>query len=111
MHVSLYSESAVRNNLYRATLTTDCDTTVNGNEGCGLYINKSGPSYGMLFNMNGGGYYVMVRLRVLGIQIYFWPRDNSTHILAEIHEYGSGGYTAGMLELLDVARVLGVEIE
>jgi hypothetical protein len=32
---------------YRATLTTDCDATVNGNEGCRVYFHKSGPSYGM----------------------------------------------------------------
>ncbi|KAI0279493.1 hypothetical protein BGY98DRAFT_1176009 [Russula aff. rugulosa BPL654] len=66
------------------TISTNCDATVNGNEGCGVLIDKSGPSYGTPFNMNGGGYYVMVRSRVLGIQIYFWPRDNSAYVPAEI---------------------------
>jgi hypothetical protein len=76
---------------YRTTTSTNCDANVNANEGCGVLIDKSGPSYGTPFNMNGGGYYVMVRSRVLGIKIYFWPRDNSAYVPAEIRECGSGG--------------------
>jgi hypothetical protein len=75
----------------RTTISTNCDATVNSNEGCGVFIDKSGPSYGTPFNMNGGGYYVMVRSRVFGIQIYFWPRDKSACVPAEIRECGSGG--------------------
>jgi len=79
-----------------ATLSTNCDATVNGDEGCGVLINNSGPSYGTPFNMNGGGYYVMVRSQELGIQLYFWPRDNIADVPAEIQECGSGG---GLLDL------------
>lgn len=46
--------------------------------------------------MNGGGYYVMVRSRALGIQLYFWPRANSAYVPTEIRELGSGG---GLLDL------------
>jgi len=41
--------------------------------------------------MNGGGYYVMVRSRMLGIRVYFWPRDNSIDVPMEIRKCGSGG--------------------
>jgi len=41
--------------------------------------------------MKGGGYYVMVRSRTLGIRIYFWPHDNSTDVPQEIRKCGSEG--------------------
>lgn len=78
------------------TISTNCDATANTNEGCGVLFDNSGPSYGTPFNMNGGGYYVMVRSRVLGIQIYFWPRDKSAYVPAEIRDCGSEG---GLLHL------------
>ncbi|KAF8499612.1 concanavalin A-like lectin/glucanase domain-containing protein [Russula emetica] len=73
-----------------STLDTNCDTSVNGNAGCGVSLNNSGPSYGTAFNMNGGGYFAMARSQTLGIKIYFWPRD-SAYIPPEIVECGSGG--------------------
>lgn len=76
--------------MYRTTLDTDCNTEINSNAGCGVSFTNSGPSYGSDFNMNGGGYYVMVKSRSLGIQIYFWPRD-SNNVPPEISECGSGG--------------------
>ena len=33
----------------------------------------------------------MVRSRVLGIRVYFWPRDNSVDVPQEIRECRSGG--------------------
>jgi hypothetical protein len=72
------------------TLSTDCNTAVDNNSGCGVSFTASGPSYGSAFNMNGGGYYAMVKSRSLGIQVYFWPRD-SIIVPPEIRDCGSGG--------------------
>ena len=41
--------------------------------------------------MNGGGYYVLVKSRTLGIQVYFWPRNVINLIPSEVRECGSGG--------------------
>jgi len=71
------------------TTGTNCDTNVNYNAGCGVTFTKSGPSYGEDFNMNGGGYFAMVRSRFLGIQVYFWPRD-SKDVPPEILDWKSG---------------------
>jgi hypothetical protein len=40
--------------------TTDCNTAVNGNAGCGVLANTAN-SYGPNFNNNGGGIYVLER--------------------------------------------------
>jgi hypothetical protein len=93
-HTSSYPESPLfsKKIFYRTTLSTICDTAVNNNTGCGVSFDKSGPSYGTPFNINTkGGYYVMVRSRMLGIRVYFWPRDNSIDVPPEIRECGSEG--------------------
>ena len=41
--------------------------------------------------MNGGGYYVLVKSRTFGIQVYFWPRQSINLIPSEVRECGSGG--------------------
>jgi len=58
-----------------ATVSDNCDASVNNNQGCGVLFSDSVPSYGAAFNLNGGGYYVMSRSRDCGIQVWFWPRD------------------------------------
>jgi hypothetical protein len=74
----------------RTTLDTDCNTAVNSNAGCGVSFTDSGPSYGSDFNMNRGGYFVMVKSRMFGVQVYFWPQ-NSINVPPEIRDCGSGG--------------------
>jgi len=48
---------------------------------------NSGLSYGASFNLNSGGYYVMLKSRDCGIQIWFWPRD-SPDVPKEISDGG-----------------------
>ncbi|KAH9985818.1 glycoside hydrolase family 16 protein [Russula compacta] len=65
------------------TTSTNCDTSVNSNEGCGVSFTNSGPNYGAQFNLNGGGYWAMSKSQSSGIQVWFWPR-NSPDIPPEI---------------------------
>ncbi|KAI0283797.1 concanavalin A-like lectin/glucanase domain-containing protein [Russula brevipes] len=64
------------------TLSTNCDTSVNSNAGCGVSISNSGPSYGAPFNHNDGGYYVTLKSREFGVLVWFFPRNNC-HALEE----------------------------
>lgn len=57
------------------TQSTNCDTNVNFNQGCGTSLTQSN-SYGSPFNSNGGGWYAMRRTQDIGIQVWFWPRDS-----------------------------------
>ncbi|KAF9461291.1 concanavalin A-like lectin/glucanase domain-containing protein [Collybia nuda] len=57
------------------TVSTDCDTSVNYNQGCGSSFIKPF-SYGAAFNMAGGGWYVMERSRNKGISVWFWSRGD-----------------------------------
>lgn len=61
---------------YRTILSNNCDANANFNQGCGVKFPENVPSYGSPFNLNGGGYYVMLKSRDCGIQIWFWPRDS-----------------------------------
>lgn len=74
-----------KTNCDRTTTSTNCDTSVNSNEGCGVSFTNSGPNYGTQFNLNGGGYWVMSKSQSSGIQVWFWPR-NSPDIPPEICE-------------------------
>ncbi|KAI0295852.1 glycoside hydrolase family 16 protein [Multifurca ochricompacta] len=58
------------------TITTNCDTSVNFNTGCGVSFPDSKPSYGMPFNIAGGGIFAALKWR-FGIQVWFWPRDEA----------------------------------
>ncbi|KAG8853768.1 hypothetical protein FRB96_008023 [Tulasnella sp. 330] len=62
-------------------VTTDCNTAVNGNAGCGVAANKAN-SYGPGLNSAGGGYYAMERTSTY-IKIWFWGR-NEANIPADI---------------------------
>jgi len=84
--LNLYHNISV---FHSSTLSTNCDTSVNFNAGCGVSFTNSSPSYGTTFNMNGGGYFAMVRSRTLGVKIYFWSR-NSADIPPEIRKSRSG---------------------
>jgi hypothetical protein len=72
--------------LCRTTVSDNCDTTVNDNQGCGVDFDSI-LSYGEAFNLDAGGYYVTSRSRDCGIQIWFWPRD-SPGVPAEIAQGG-----------------------
>ncbi|KAH9979070.1 concanavalin A-like lectin/glucanase domain-containing protein [Lactifluus volemus] len=75
-----------------ATLSTDCNTQVNFNAGCGVKFDESPCSYGESFNQINGGFYVMSKTQFSGVQIWFWPR-NSPFIPPEIckgAEFGRG---------------------
>lgn len=54
-------------------LSTDCDTTVNNNAGCGAADTREN-SFGPSFNANGGGFFAMERTGSF-IKLWFWPRD------------------------------------
>ncbi|KAF8210170.1 2 beta-glucan [Mycena galopus ATCC 62051] len=59
------------------TVSTQCDTKYNYNQGCGVSFNQP-KSYGQPFNDNGGGWYAMRRGPSCGILVWFWPRYNSS---------------------------------
>ncbi|KAG6907665.1 hypothetical protein DXG01_007869 [Tephrocybe rancida] len=56
------------------TVSSDCDTSVNYNQGCGTSFRKAN-SYGADFNSVGGGWYILERSRAKGIRVWFWARD------------------------------------
>ena len=58
----------------RTTVSTNCDTSFNFNEGCGTQV-PSSASYGQGFNSNGGGFYALERNKDDGIKVWFWPRS------------------------------------
>ncbi|KAI0256408.1 glycoside hydrolase family 16 protein [Lactifluus subvellereus] len=65
------------------TLSTDCNTAVNFNAGCGVRFTGTPYSFGDSFNQIGGGFYAMSKTRSHGVQVWFWPR-NSPSIPTEI---------------------------
>ncbi|EJD00853.1 laminarinase [Fomitiporia mediterranea MF3/22] len=58
------------------SVSTNCDTAVNGNKGCGVHNNKAN-NYGPAFNTAGGGWYIMERTDSF-IQVFFWSREDSS---------------------------------
>ncbi|KAF8128986.1 glycoside hydrolase family 16 protein [Boletus edulis] len=56
---------------------TDCDTTVNGNAGCGVKLTEDYNSFGPGFNNIGGGWYAMERTNNY-ISIWFWERGDAS---------------------------------
>lgn len=57
------------------TITTDCNTEVNSNKGCGTEV-RSLDSYGEGLNSVRGGFYAMARSKEYGIKVWFWPRED-----------------------------------
>ncbi|KAI0339815.1 hypothetical protein BDW22DRAFT_1431310 [Trametopsis cervina] len=57
------------------TISTNCDASVNFNQGCGTR-SPTVRSYSSVFNRNGGGWYVMARSADQGIRVWFWARDD-----------------------------------
>ncbi|KAI0820011.1 concanavalin A-like lectin/glucanase domain-containing protein [Trametes gibbosa] len=53
--------------------STNCDASVNYNQGCGVSFAKPA-SYGVDFNNAGGGFYVLSRSRTDGVRVWFWSR-------------------------------------
>ncbi|KAJ6481084.1 glycoside hydrolase family 16 protein [Mycena sanguinolenta] len=58
------------------SLLLDCDTSVNGNAGCGVTVGKA-PSYGPTFNSDGGGWYAIERTTSF-INVWFWSRNDAS---------------------------------
>ncbi|KAG6811164.1 hypothetical protein H0H92_008687 [Tricholoma furcatifolium] len=54
----------------------DCDTSVNGNAGCGVQMSTD-LSYGPAFNNNGGGWFAVERNDNF-IKVWFWPRNSAS---------------------------------
>ncbi|KAG6807370.1 hypothetical protein H0H92_007814 [Tricholoma furcatifolium] len=54
----------------------DCDSSVNGNSGCGVQMNTD-LSYGPDFNNNGGGWFAVERNNN-AISVWFWARNDDT---------------------------------
>ncbi|KAI0730351.1 concanavalin A-like lectin/glucanase domain-containing protein [Fomitopsis betulina] len=57
-------------------LSTNCDTRVNFNQGCG--VRGPPPSYGAQFNARHGGWFSVARDGREGVRVWFWPRDDPT---------------------------------
>lgn len=60
----------------RTTASTNCDTSVNGNAGCGVHAPTSN-SYGPAFNAAGGGFYALERTPAF-VKVWFWSRNDPT---------------------------------
>ncbi|OBZ70659.1 putative glycosidase C21B10.07 [Grifola frondosa] len=56
------------------TTSTNCDASVNYNQGCGVSFAKPA-SYGVPFNEVGGGYFAILRTQK-GVSIWFWSRND-----------------------------------
>ncbi|KIM83377.1 glycoside hydrolase family 16 protein [Piloderma croceum F 1598] len=56
-----------------STVSTDCDATINNNQGCGTQFTVP-KSYGTSFNNAGGGWYAMQKTAADGISVWFWSR-------------------------------------
>ncbi|EMD37716.1 glycoside hydrolase family 16 protein [Gelatoporia subvermispora B] len=74
------------------TVSTNCDASVNFNQGCGVNFQKPA-SYGAPFNTMGGGYFVMSRDATNGIQIWYWPR-NDKNVPEEVRNPDTPGLTS-----------------
>ena len=60
----------------RETISTNCDTRVDFNKGCGTQARRRPASYGADFNSGGGGFYALARSKEYGIKVWFWPRED-----------------------------------
>lgn len=58
-----------------SAMSSDCDFSVNYNQGCGTAFSQTS-SYGNGFNNIHGGYYVMQKTESQGIKVWFWSRDD-----------------------------------
>ncbi|KAG2160252.1 glycoside hydrolase family 16 protein [Suillus bovinus] len=59
------------------TVSTNCDTTVDGNLGCGVHFTEDYGSFGPAFNSIDGGWYAMERTNS-HIKVWFWERDDKS---------------------------------
>jgi len=59
--------------IHRETVSTNCDTNFNFNQGCGTQVRTPG-SYGEDFDAIKGGFYALARSKEYGIKVWFWPR-------------------------------------
>src|SRR5580698_10492323 len=61
--------------LISTRVSTNCDVSVNYNQGCGTSFD-SPSSFGSGFNDNGGRWFVMQKASYHGISVWFWPRND-----------------------------------
>jgi len=66
------------------TISTNCDTNVNFNQGCGTQV-VAPDSYGKDLNDVRGGYYALARSKDYGIKVWFWPRK-LFHVPEDVRE-------------------------
>ncbi|KIJ67434.1 glycoside hydrolase family 16 protein [Hydnomerulius pinastri MD-312] len=59
------------------TVGTDCDSSANGNAGCGIQLTEDDNSFGPGFNNIGGGWYAMERTTDY-ISVWFWERGDAS---------------------------------
>ena len=71
----------------RTTISTNCDTSFNYNQGCGTQVRHPG-SYGRDFNSGRGGFYALARSKEYGIKVWFWPRGALLVPLGVRHDLG-----------------------
>ena len=57
----------------RTTVSTNCDTSYNYNQGCGTQVTHP-RSYGRDFNSGRGGFYALARSKEYGVKVWFWSR-------------------------------------
>lgn len=62
---------------YSTTLSTNCDSKVDNNRGCGTSLTRRN-SYGPGLNQIKGGWYVMKRTQTDGVYVWYFPRDDPT---------------------------------
>lgn len=74
-----FTESAVRN-----TTSSNCDASVNYNQGCGVSFSEK-HSYGANFNAAGGGFYIMEKNHEKGVSVWFIERFNIPFIGDELN--------------------------
>ncbi|KAJ7197730.1 glycoside hydrolase family 16 protein [Mycena pura] len=73
------------------SLQLDCDTSVNGNAGCGVRLTQA-QSYGPTFNADGGGWYAIERTNTF-INVWFWARG-ATNVPSDVRAGGTSVNTA-----------------
>ncbi|KAJ7287593.1 glycoside hydrolase family 16 protein [Mycena rebaudengoi] len=76
MHTAPNCTMSQQRNQRGHTVSTNCDATVNYNQGCGVSFDDKPNSFGKGFNNHGGGWYAVERSATCGVSIWFWSRND-----------------------------------
>ncbi|KAJ7509605.1 glycoside hydrolase family 16 protein [Mycena galericulata] len=88
LHTSPGCEMPATRTMTGTALETDCDTSVNGNAGCGVLVGEP-TSFGPTFNADGGGWYAVERTNAF-ISVWFWSRNGGgTAVPADVAAGGA----------------------